>query len=91
MKKFHSSEVNLSNKQRGEMRSRRDAGRIRLKNGLDTNGYPTYRDIKSQGSYQMRTLVQDHDKEHDIDDGVYFKPEDLVGANPASFMKLTHK
>lgn len=78
MKKFHSSEVNLSNKQQGEMRSRRDAGRTRLKNGLAINNYPTYRDIKSQGSYQMRTMVQDSDNAYDIDDGVYFKPEDLV-------------
>lgn len=78
MKSFHSCEVNLSNKQQGEMRSRRDAGRTRLKNGLATNNYPTYRDIKSQGSYQMRTMVQDSDNAYDIDDGVYFKPEDLV-------------
>jgi len=78
MKKFHSCEVNLSNKQQDEMRGRRDAGRTRLRNGLATNNYPTYRDIKSQGSYQMRTMVQDSDNEYDIDDGVYFKPEDLV-------------
>lgn len=78
MKNFHSSEVNLSNNQQGKMRSRRDAGRTRLKNGLATNNYPAYSDIKSQGSYQMRTMVQDSDNEYDIDDGVYFKPEDLV-------------
>lgn len=78
MKKFHSQEVNLSNKQQDEMHDRRNAGRIRLKNGLVTNDYPAYRDIKSQGSYQMRTMVQDSDNEYDIDDGVYFRPEDLT-------------
>lgn len=78
MKKFHANEVNLSTKQRDDMRSRRNAGRTRLKNGLETNNYPSYINIKTQGSYQMITMVQDSDNEYDIDDGVYFKSEDLI-------------
>lgn len=78
MKKFHSTEVNLSNEQQGEMRSRRNAGRTRLYNGLTKSSHPHPYLISSQGSYAMRTMVQDEENDYDIDDGLYFESEDLV-------------
>lgn len=81
MKKFHSQEVNLSNDQQSKMRERRDAGRTRLKNGLDSNQLSQPKLIHSQGSYQMRTMVQDLHNEYDIDDGVYFYKDDLVDSS----------
>jgi hypothetical protein len=78
MKKFHSQKVNLSNSQQGEMRDRRNAGRVRLKNGLNRNENALPKLVHSQGSYQMRTMVQDNDNEYDIDDGVYFNIDDLI-------------
>lgn len=77
MTAFHRDNVTLSNKQQSEMRTRRDAGRTRLENGLNEAKKPQPRDVQSQGSYQMRTMVQDDDNDYDIDDGAYFASDDL--------------
>lgn len=74
---YHRDEVTLSLVQQKEMRTRRNAGRTRLENGLDTAGKPQPRGVLSQGSYQMRTMVQDPDNDYDIDDGAYFRQDDL--------------
>jgi hypothetical protein len=78
MKSFHNVKVTLSKSQQDEMRSRRDNGRTRLENGLKLDGHPTFYEMASQGSYQMRTMVQDDDNEYDIDDGVYFTKDSLI-------------
>ncbi|WP_462387961.1 cyclic GMP-AMP synthase DncV-like nucleotidyltransferase [Acidovorax sp. Q11] len=77
MTAYHSDQVTLSLKQQQDMRTRRDAGRTRLQNGLDTAGKPQPREVRSQGSYQMRTMVQDPENDYDIDDGAYFQNNDL--------------
>lgn len=74
---FHNSAVTLGSTEQKEMRGRRDAGRTRLKNGLEKAGHAQPYDIAAQGSYAMRTMVQDSQNDYDIDDGVYFKPEAL--------------
>ena len=74
---FHDDEVTLGSTERTEMHNRREAGRTRLKNGLEKAGHAKPTEIASQGSYAMRTMVQDPQSDYDIDDGVYFKPEDL--------------
>ena len=81
MKSFHNTKVTLSKSQQDEMRSRRDNGRTRLENGLKLDGHPEFYEMASQGSYQMRTMVQDDDNEYDIDDGTYFTKESLVDNN----------
>jgi len=77
MNGYHASEVNLPISDQGEMRNRRDNGRTRLKNGLTKAGYPLPAEFSSQGSYAMRTMVQDDQCDYDIDDGVYFEKENL--------------
>lgn len=77
MKGYHADEVTLSNDDQKEMRGRRDSGRTRLKNGLAKAGHPLPVEFSSQGSYAMRTMVQDDAFDYDIDDGVYFDKEDL--------------
>ena len=77
MTNFHRDNVTLSNKQQSEMRTRRDAGRTRLENGLNEAKKPQPKEVRSQGSYQMRTMVQDDDNDYDIDDGAYFASDDL--------------
>jgi hypothetical protein len=74
---YHRDEITLALSQQQDMRGRRDTGRDRLRKGLDTAGQPQPREVKSQGSYQMRTMVQDPDNDYDIDDGAYFWSEDL--------------
>lgn len=77
---YHNEEVTLPHKDRTEMRGRRDINRRRLKSGLQRDDEPKPMDCRSQGSYSMRTMVQQPDKDYDIDDGVYFDKEKLKGA-----------
>ena len=76
---FHNEDVTLPQKERAEMRERRDANRRRLKRGLERDDAPKPVDYRSQGSYAMRTMVQQPDKDYDVDDGVYFDIEKLRG------------
>ena len=77
---YHDEDVTLPYKERTEMRERRDTNRRRLKSGLQRDDEPKPIDCRSQGSYSMRTMVQQPDKDYDIDDGVYFDKEKLKGA-----------
>jgi hypothetical protein len=77
MTAYHRDEVTLALKQQQNMGLHRDAGRKRLENGLKTAEKPQPREVRSQGSYQMRTMVQDPQNDYDIDDGAYFRHDDL--------------
>ncbi|WP_363352302.1 cyclic GMP-AMP synthase DncV-like nucleotidyltransferase [Methylocystis echinoides] len=70
------------------MRARRDANRDRLKKGLKGKNKPAPREFASQGSYAMKTMVQHPGKDYDIDDGVYFDKEALVGDRGAELTAL---
>lgn len=84
----HDEEVTLPQAERTNMRDRRDANRDRLKKGLKRNNRPTPREFVKQGSYAMKTMVQHPAKDYDIDDGVYFDVEDLVGDRGAEMSGL---
>ncbi len=77
MTNFHRENVTLGVKQQNQMRVNRNAGRTRLENGLNEAGKPQPKEVHSQGSYQMRTMVQDDKNDYDIDDGAYFASGDL--------------
>ena len=77
---YHDDKVTLPQSDRSEMRQRRDANRTRLRKGLKNNSNPAPIESKSQGSYEMKTMTQHPEKDYDIDDGVYFDSNDLVGA-----------
>lgn len=76
---YHAEKVTLPDKERTEMRERRDSNRRRLTQGLERDDEPKPVDYRSQGSYAMRTMVQQPDKDYDVDDGVYFNKEQLKG------------
>ncbi|MEQ1864440.1 MAG: cyclic GMP-AMP synthase DncV-like nucleotidyltransferase [Micropepsaceae bacterium] len=84
----HDEDVTLPQSERTTMRERRDANRTRLKKGLKEKGKPAPLEFKSQGSYAMKTMVQHPEKDYDIDDGVYFAKEDLVGERGAEMSAL---
>lgn len=86
--KFFDEEVALPGDERNAMRERRNSNRTRLKNGLAKNGKPKPVGCHTQGSYAMRTMVQDAESDYDIDDGVYFKDADLVGPNGGKMTAL---
>ncbi len=77
MTNFHRDNVTLSKSQQDEMRTRRNAGRTRLENGLVEAKKQQPKEVVSQGSYMMRTMVQDDANDYDIDDGAYFASDDL--------------
>jgi cyclic GMP-AMP synthase DncV-like protein len=80
MRKYHDNEVVLSAADQKTMRERRDNGRTRLESGLDKDGFKQPTELASQGSYAMRTMVEDPQCDYDIDDGAYFERADLVDA-----------
>lgn len=77
MKGFHNDCVTLRESDRHDMRQRRNAGRKRLQTGLEAKNLPLPARHSSQGSYAMRTMIQDDECDYDIDDGVYFNRDDL--------------
>lgn len=83
VKAFHDDEVTLPRAEQTAMRDRRDANRRRLRKGLDANDDPAPDEFVKQGSYAMRTMLRDPANDYDIDDGVYFLKEDLVGERGA--------
>ncbi len=85
---YHDNEVTLPRAEQKNMRARRDANRRRLKGGLKKAGRPAPDEFVTQGSYAMRTMVQDALKNYDIDDGVYFDAADLKGARGGEMSAL---
>ena len=85
---YHDKEVNLPTKEREAMRDRRNINRGRVRKGLDDGGKPAPVEFVKQGSYAMKTMVQAPDNDYDIDDGVYFDKDDLVGERGAEMTSL---
>ncbi|MFC1459535.1 cyclic GMP-AMP synthase DncV-like nucleotidyltransferase [Microvirga arabica] len=85
---YHDNEVRLSQKEQDNMRDRRNANRKRLRDGLAKKEKPSPLEFVKQGSYAMKTMVCDPSNDYDIDDGVYFKKEDLVGDRGAEMSSL---
>ena len=83
LKAFHDNHVSLKRDQQNDMRARRKANQDRLKKGLEKNDEPQPLYHQAQGSYEMRTMIQDANNDYDIDDGAVFDKEDLVGAQGA--------
>ena len=78
---YHDEKVTLPEAERREMRKRRDTNRNRLESGLERDDEPSPYKCQSQGSYAHRTMVQQPDKDYDIDDGVYFLASNLVDSD----------
>lgn len=86
--RFHNTKVTLPTTERKNMRARRDANRNRLRSDLTAAEKPAPIGLHTQGSYAMHTMVQDAATDYDIDDGVYFKAGELVGANGGAMSAL---
>ncbi|WP_442756062.1 cyclic GMP-AMP synthase DncV-like nucleotidyltransferase [Methylocystis sp. JAN1] len=85
---YHDQDVTLPKTEQDAMRDRRNSNRTRLKSGLAKAGKPAPLEFVKQGSYAMKTMVRDPDNDYDIDDGVYFRKEDLVGDRGAEMTSL---
>lgn len=76
---FHNAQVTLPKTTQDDMRDYRDKNRKRVRNGLESTSKPAPTEFVKQGSYAMKTMVWNAELNYDIDDGVYFKQDDLVG------------
>ena len=76
---YHDDRVQLTPRQKTELRNRRDANRNRVRDGLKDAGDPLPRKFVAQGSFAMGTTIQEPDRNYDIDDGVVFSQESLQG------------
>ena len=85
---YHNQDVTLPKTEQDRMRSRRNANRDRLRKGLKKADKPGPIEYVAQGSYAMKTMVRDPASDYDIDDGVYFRKEDLVGPRGAEMTSL---
>ena len=79
MTAYHDEKVALAKAEQDAMRDRRNANRDQMTYGLKRDEEPELEWHQSQGSYAMWTMIQHPDNDYDIDDGVYFKYEDLKG------------
>ena len=68
---YHNKKVRLSDKDANAMKSRQYSVRSQLENGLKLKGLPKPR-MEVQGSFAMKTMIQNDKNDYDIDDGVYF-------------------
>jgi len=85
---YHNQEVTLPKAEQDKMRDRRNVNRMRLRNGLAKADKPAPVEFVKQGSYAMKTMIRDPANDYDIDDGVYFRKEDLVGGRNAEMTSL---
>ncbi len=61
------------------MKTARDTCANNVENGLTKNGDPAPVGFQIQGSFAMETVVQHADNKYDIDYGIVFRKESLVG------------
>ncbi|AOO82280.1 cyclic GMP-AMP synthase DncV-like nucleotidyltransferase [Bosea vaviloviae] len=85
---YHQAEVKMNDFGREDIFKKAKANRTRLRNGLARDDRPTPVGSRTQGSYAMRTMIHDPAGDYDIDDGVYFKKEDLVGERDGEMSAL---
>ena len=88
LRAYHDHDVNLPTKEQNAMRDRRNANRRRVRKGLEKAEKPAPVEFVKQGSYAMKTMVQAPNNDYDIDDGVYFRKEELVGQRGAEMTSL---
>lgn len=82
---FFKSEVALTNATKTDMRNRRRSCEERLERGLERNNKPKVDRYVKQGSYAMHTMVQSNSITSDIDNGVVFHEDKLVGERGGKF------
>lgn len=76
---YHDDDVKLSEDTRAKLRDNRNANRDRLKENLKEKKRPAPLRFQKQGSYAMRTTIQEANNTYDIDDGAIFAKDDLKG------------
>lgn len=81
--RYHDDKVTLSAEHADQLRRRRDSNERRVNRGLKDAGDPKPRKFVLQGSFSMRTTIQEPNNDYDIDNGVVFTKESLRGERGA--------
>ena len=74
---YHNKKVRLPDKDVRDMKSRQGSIRVQLKKGLKCRGLPYPQMFEAQGSFAMKTVIQNDEHDYDLDDGVYFDAKSL--------------
>ncbi len=80
LEKYWDEEVKLSQAKYNELMEKRDAQIKKLKSNLEQDNFPQPIEFINQGSYAMKTLIQ-QSEEYDLDIGVVFDKNDLISEN----------
>lgn len=88
IRNYHDDAVKLTEETRRQLRANRNANRDRLEDNLKANERPSPVRFQKQGSYAMRTTIQEAENAYDIDDGVAFKKDDLNGVRGGQMSAL---
>ncbi|NNM73838.1 cyclic GMP-AMP synthase DncV-like nucleotidyltransferase [Enterovirga aerilata] len=88
LRRFHDDCVWMNAAGRRDILAKARANRTRLRNGLERDSKPAPVGSATQGSYAMRTMIQNDEGDYDIDDGVYFARDKLIGPNGGEITAL---
>lgn len=87
MWKFYDKHVRLGDAKQSELRDLRNKNLVRVETGLSNMGENLPVDTIGQGSYSMRTMVQQPNNDYDIDHAIVFDIAD-VSDDPCKARKL---
>jgi len=80
LNRYWDEKVKLPQKDYDELMQKRDLQIDKLKSNLVSDNFPSPVDFINQGSYAMKTLIQQNE-EYDLDIGVVFNKDDLQRKN----------
>ena len=88
IRSYHDDAVKISDDTRRTLRENRNTNRDRLNDNLKEKEKPRPVRFQKQGSYAMRTTIQEENNAYDIDDGAIFLKEDLKGERDGEMSAL---
>ncbi|WP_424946491.1 cyclic GMP-AMP synthase DncV-like nucleotidyltransferase [Candidatus Spongiihabitans sp.] len=86
--KFHDDHVVLAENLKKTIRERAKNNRIRIRTNLERSENPNPIGFLQQGSYKMGTMIRANKEKYDIDDGIYFKPDELGEMSPREVREM---
>lgn len=81
IKDYHDAKVRLADSQMSDLKKKRKINQDRVKRGLEANDEPAPIDFVTQGSFAMKTIIQE--RTYDLDEGIIFLRDSLIGSGGA--------
>lgn len=84
IKDYHDEKVKLTDSQIDDLKEKRRINRDRVERGLEASEEPAPTGFVTQGSFAMGTIIQEEpDRTYDLDEGIIFTRDSLVGSGGA--------